>query len=140
MLVPECNLPIPSKASSGCDLASVAKLVSDRLSVALCTRHLSAPGMEPVPHEETHACVMVQPLSQCAKAAGLWETAFLQVSDFDFTEDEKDDGLTMSMISSEGVKSPPNGDHVEAQAAQTGCPSKPGGSSDFSQTASLLGK
>ncbi|KFQ99697.1 hypothetical protein Y956_12388 [Nipponia nippon] len=39
--------------------------------------------------------------------------------------EEKDDGLTMSMVSSEGVKSPPNGDHVEAQAAQTDCPPKP---------------
>ncbi|KFQ31000.1 PREDICTED: uncharacterized protein LOC103774251 [Merops nubicus] len=39
--------------------------------------------------------------------------------------EEKDDGLTMSVISSEGVKSPPNGDHVEAQAAQVDCPSKP---------------
>lgn len=131
---------MPSKANSGCDPASVAKLVSDRLSVALCTQHLSAPGTEPVPHEEMHACVMVQPLNERAKAAGLWATAFLQVSDFGFTEDEKDDGLTMSMVSSEGVKSPPNGDHVEAQAAQIDCPSKPGGSSDLSQTDSVFGK
>ncbi|KAM9565839.1 uncharacterized protein ACIB01_004139 isoform 1-T1 [Guaruba guarouba] len=41
------------------------------------------------------------------------------------SEEEKDDRLTMSMISSESVKSPPSGDHVEAQAAQTGCPPKP---------------
>ncbi|XP_064008207.1 uncharacterized protein LOC135179958 [Pogoniulus pusillus] len=41
------------------------------------------------------------------------------------SEEEKDDGLAMSMISSEGMKSPPNGDHVEAQAAQIDCPSKP---------------
>uniref|UniRef100_A0A8C8ABE6 Ig-like domain-containing protein n=1 Tax=Otus sunia TaxID=257818 RepID=A0A8C8ABE6_9STRI len=41
------------------------------------------------------------------------------------SEEEKDDGLTMSVVSSEGVKSPPNGDHVEAQAAQIDCPSKP---------------
>lgn len=54
----------------------------------------------------------------------------LQVSGFGFTE-EKDDGLTMSMVSSEDVKSPPNGDHVEAQAAQIDCPPKPGGSSDL---------
>ncbi|KFO10622.1 hypothetical protein N312_11740 [Balearica regulorum gibbericeps] len=39
--------------------------------------------------------------------------------------EEKDDGLTMSMVSSEDVKSPPNGDHVEAQAAQIDCPPKP---------------
>uniref|UniRef100_A0A8B9Z949 Ig-like domain-containing protein n=1 Tax=Buteo japonicus TaxID=224669 RepID=A0A8B9Z949_9AVES len=51
--------------------------------------------------------------------------SFLQVSDFGFTEEEKDDGLTMSVVSSEGVKSPPDGDHVEAQAAQIDCPSKP---------------
>ncbi|KFZ61726.1 hypothetical protein N338_13467 [Podiceps cristatus] len=42
------------------------------------------------------------------------------------SEEEKDDGLTMSVVSSEGVKSPPNGDHVEAQAAQIDCPPKPG--------------
>ncbi|KFV46649.1 hypothetical protein N341_04826 [Tyto alba] len=41
------------------------------------------------------------------------------------SEEEKDDGLTMSVVSSEGVKSPPNGDRVEAQAAQIDCPSKP---------------
>ncbi|KAF1491318.1 hypothetical protein FQV08_0014383, partial [Pygoscelis antarcticus] len=41
------------------------------------------------------------------------------------SEEEKDDGLTMSVVSSEGVKSPPNGDHVEAQAAQIDCPPKP---------------
>uniref|UniRef100_A0A8B9IXX5 Ig-like domain-containing protein n=1 Tax=Amazona collaria TaxID=241587 RepID=A0A8B9IXX5_9PSIT len=41
------------------------------------------------------------------------------------SEEEKDDKLTMSMISSESVKSPPSGDHVEAQAAQIGCPPKP---------------
>ncbi|KAM6290416.1 uncharacterized protein LJ264_013921 [Porphyrio hochstetteri] len=42
--------------------------------------------------------------------------------------EEKDDGLTMSIVSSEDVKSPANGDHVEAQAAQIDCPPKPGGS------------
>ncbi|KAM9628694.1 uncharacterized protein ACIBXB_017880 isoform 2-T2 [Morphnus guianensis] len=41
------------------------------------------------------------------------------------SEEEKDDGLTMSVVSSEGVKSPPDGDHVEVQAAQIDCPSKP---------------
>ncbi|XP_062470648.1 uncharacterized protein LOC134161626 isoform X2 [Pezoporus occidentalis] len=41
------------------------------------------------------------------------------------SEEEKDDRLTMSMISSESVKSPPSGDHVEAQAAQIDCPPKP---------------
>ncbi|XP_071612542.1 uncharacterized protein [Heliangelus exortis] len=41
------------------------------------------------------------------------------------SEEEKDDGLAMSVVSSEGVKSPPNGDHVEAQAAQIDCPPKP---------------
>ncbi|KAK4832326.1 hypothetical protein QYF61_021776 [Mycteria americana] len=41
------------------------------------------------------------------------------------SEEDKDDGLTMSVVSSEGVKSPPNGDHVEAQAAQIDCPPKP---------------
>ncbi|KFQ57321.1 PREDICTED: uncharacterized protein LOC104412222 [Nestor notabilis] len=41
------------------------------------------------------------------------------------SDEEKDDGLTMSMVSSESVKSPPNGDHVEAQAAQIDCPPKP---------------
>ncbi|XP_009490981.2 uncharacterized protein LOC104038369 [Pelecanus crispus] len=41
------------------------------------------------------------------------------------SEEEKDDGLTMSVVSSEGVKSPPNGDRVEAQAAQIDCPPKP---------------
>lgn len=41
------------------------------------------------------------------------------------SEEEKDDGITMSVVSSEGVKSPPNGDHVEAQAAQIDCPSVP---------------
>ncbi|PKU41127.1 t-cell surface antigen cd2-like isoform x1 [Limosa lapponica baueri] len=41
------------------------------------------------------------------------------------SEEEKDDGLIMSVVSSEGVKSPPNGDHVEAQAAQIDCPPKP---------------
>ncbi|KFP82796.1 PREDICTED: uncharacterized protein LOC104280677 [Apaloderma vittatum] len=39
--------------------------------------------------------------------------------------EEKDDGLTMSVVSSEGVKSPPNGDHVEAQGAQIDCAPKP---------------
>uniref|UniRef100_A0A8C6J7B9 Ig-like domain-containing protein n=1 Tax=Melopsittacus undulatus TaxID=13146 RepID=A0A8C6J7B9_MELUD len=41
------------------------------------------------------------------------------------SEEEKDDRLIMSMISSESVKSPPSGDHVEAQAAQIDCPPKP---------------
>ncbi|XP_072201016.1 uncharacterized protein [Excalfactoria chinensis] len=41
------------------------------------------------------------------------------------SEEEKDDGITMSVVSSEGVKSPPNGDHVEAQAGQIDCPSVP---------------
>ncbi|XP_065532505.1 hepatic and glial cell adhesion molecule-like isoform X3 [Lathamus discolor] len=41
------------------------------------------------------------------------------------SEEEKDDRLTMSMISGESVKSPPSGDHVEAQAAQIDCPPKP---------------
>ncbi|KAM6417090.1 uncharacterized protein J5M81_002680 [Pluvialis apricaria] len=41
------------------------------------------------------------------------------------SEEEKDDGLIMSVVSSEGVKSPPNGDHVEAQATQIDCPPKP---------------
>ncbi|XP_057245940.1 uncharacterized protein LOC130588928 [Malurus melanocephalus] len=47
------------------------------------------------------------------------------------SEEEKDDGLTMSVVSSEGMKSPPNGDRVEAQAAQTDRPPKP----DAAQTA-----
>ncbi|XP_048786156.1 uncharacterized protein LOC125686336 isoform X1 [Lagopus muta] len=41
------------------------------------------------------------------------------------SEEEKDDGITMSVVSSEGVKSPPSGDHVEAQAAQIDCPPMP---------------
>ncbi|XP_056183689.1 uncharacterized protein LOC130144286 isoform X1 [Falco biarmicus] len=41
------------------------------------------------------------------------------------SDEEKDDGVTMSVVSSEAVKSPPNGDHVEAQAAQIDCPPKP---------------
>ncbi|NP_990513.2 B6.1 precursor [Gallus gallus] len=41
------------------------------------------------------------------------------------SDEEKDDGITMSVVSSEGVKSPPNGDHVEAQAAQIACPPMP---------------
>ncbi|XP_040423115.1 uncharacterized protein LOC121074726 isoform X2 [Cygnus olor] len=41
------------------------------------------------------------------------------------SEDEKDDGIAMSVVSSEAVKSPPNGDHVEAQAAQIDCPPVP---------------
>uniref|UniRef100_A0A8C3TN92 Ig-like domain-containing protein n=1 Tax=Catharus ustulatus TaxID=91951 RepID=A0A8C3TN92_CATUS len=41
------------------------------------------------------------------------------------SEEEKDDGLTMSVVSGEGTKSPPNGDRVEAQAAQTERPPKP---------------
>ncbi|XP_057266504.1 uncharacterized protein LOC130599773 [Pezoporus wallicus] len=41
------------------------------------------------------------------------------------SEEEKDDRLTMSMISSESVKSPPSGDQVEAQAAQIDYPPKP---------------
>ncbi|XP_030327593.1 uncharacterized protein LOC115601557 [Strigops habroptila] len=41
------------------------------------------------------------------------------------SDEEKDDGLTMSMVSSESLKSPPSGDHVEAQAAQIDCPPKP---------------
>ncbi|XP_023800662.1 uncharacterized protein LOC111941715 [Cyanistes caeruleus] len=41
------------------------------------------------------------------------------------SEEEKDDGLTMSVVSGEGTKSPPNGDRVEAQAAQTDRPPKP---------------
>jgi len=75
--------------------------------------------------------LVVWPGNEGAEAAGMWGTSFLQVSGFGFTEEEKDDGLTMSMVSSEGVKSPPNGDHVEAQAAQIDCPSKPGGSRDL---------
>lgn len=38
------------------------------------------------------------------------------------SEEEKDDGLTMSVVSGEGTKSPPNGDRVEAQ---TDRPPKP---------------
>lgn len=75
--------------------------------------------------------LVVWPRNDHAEAAGMWGTSFLQVSGFCFTEEEKDDGLTMSVVSSEGVKSPPNGDHVEAQAAQIDCPPKPGGSSDL---------
>lgn len=41
----------------------------------------------------------------------------------------------MSVVSSEAVKSPPNGDHVEAQAAQIDCPPVPGVSSDLFQPA-----
>lgn len=41
------------------------------------------------------------------------------------SEEEKDDGLTMSVVSGEGMKSPPNGDRVEAQAAQSDRPPKP---------------
>lgn len=49
---------MPSEATSSCDAASMAKLVSDNLAMALCTRHLSALGMEPEPHEEEiQACV-----------------------------------------------------------------------------------
>lgn len=54
---------------------------------------------------------------------------------FGFSEDEKDDGIAMSVVSSEAVKSPPNGDHVEAQAAQIDCPPVPGVSSDLFQPA-----
>lgn len=75
--------------------------------------------------------LVVWPCNDHAEAAGMWGTSFLQVSGFGFTEEEKDDGLIMSVVSSEGVKSPPNGDHVEAQAAQIDCPPKPGGSSDL---------
>lgn len=63
--------------------------------------------------------------------AGMCGTSFLQASGFGFTDEEKDDGITMSVVSSEGVKSPPNGDHVEAQAAQIACPPMPGGPSDM---------
>lgn len=56
---------------------------------------------------------------------GLWEASSSR-SGFAFTEEEKDDGLTMSVVSGEGMKSPPNGDRVEAQAAQTDRPPKPG--------------
>lgn len=90
--------------------------------------------MEPVTHEEVQACgggLVNEHANECAKAAGMWGTPFLQVSGFGFTEEEKDDGLTMSVVSSEGAKSPPNGDHVEAQAAQTAWPPKPGGSSEL---------
>ncbi|RMC01696.1 hypothetical protein DUI87_21710 [Hirundo rustica rustica] len=41
------------------------------------------------------------------------------------SEEEKDDGLTMSVVCGEGAKSPPNGDRAEAQAAQTDRPAKP---------------
>ncbi|XP_025896281.1 uncharacterized protein LOC112948258 [Nothoprocta perdicaria] len=50
------------------------------------------------------------------------------------SEEEKDDGVTMSVVSSEGVKSPPNGDRVDAQAVQTACPLKP----DAAQTSQSL--
>ncbi|XP_058656379.1 uncharacterized protein LOC131554801 [Ammospiza caudacuta] len=38
------------------------------------------------------------------------------------SEEEKDDGLTMSVVSGEGTKSPPNGDRLEAQSDR---PAKP---------------
>ncbi|XP_009681008.2 uncharacterized protein [Struthio camelus] len=41
------------------------------------------------------------------------------------SEEEKDDGVAMSVVSSEGVKSPLSGDHVDAQAVQTDCRPKP---------------
>lgn len=75
--------------------------------------------------------LVVWPCNVCAEAAGMCGTSLFQVSGFGFAEEEKDDRLTMSMISSESVKSPPSGDYVEAQAAQTDCPPKPGGSSDL---------
>lgn len=65
-----------------------------------------------------------------AKAGGVGGLC-LQISGFGFTEEEKDDGLTMSVVSGEGTKSSPNGDRVEAQAAQTERPPKPGECSDL---------
>lgn len=62
---------------------------------------------------------------------GVWGGLCLQISGFGFTEEEKDDGLTMSVVSGEGTKSSPNGDRVEAQAAQTERPPKPGECSDL---------
>lgn len=58
--------------------------------------------------------------------AGAVGGLFLHISGFAFTEEEKDDGLTMSVVSGEGMKSPHNGDRVEAQAAQADRPPKPG--------------
>lgn len=65
-----------------------------------------------------------------AKAGGVGGLC-LQISGFGFTEEEKDDGLTMSVVSGEGTKSPANGDRVEAQAAQAERPPKPGECSDL---------
>lgn len=76
----------------------------------------------------------VWPLSRPAEPRG----SFLQVSGCGFTEEEKDDGLTMSVVSGEGMKSPPNGDRVEAQAAQSDRPPKPGESSDLFEVRFLV--
>lgn len=77
-------------------------------------------------------CVLeAWPHNERASAAGGWGASSLQVSHFGFAEDEKDDGIAMSVVSSEAVKTPPNGDHVEAQAVQIDCPPVPGASSDL---------
>lgn len=63
-----------SEATSSCDPVSTAKMVSDRLAMALCTWCLSARGMEPVPHEEVQACgggLVNEHANECAKAAGM---------------------------------------------------------------------
>uniref|UniRef100_A0A8C4VSJ6 Uncharacterized LOC115659985 n=1 Tax=Gopherus evgoodei TaxID=1825980 RepID=A0A8C4VSJ6_9SAUR len=42
------------------------------------------------------------------------------------SEEEKEEGMTMSVISNEGTKSPPNGDHHEAPSAPDDSPPNPG--------------
>lgn len=121
-----CSLPMPSEATPSFDPASTTKLVSGRLAAGLHPWHLLALGVEPgLREEEARVCWWPGLL------LGWCRTSFLQASGFGFTEEEKDDGITMSVVSSEGVKSPPSGDHVEAQAAQIDCPPMSGGPTDL---------
>lgn len=102
----------------------MARLVPGRLAVTtLCSRHLPAPGAEPAPPQEgTQTCAGVCPHSSPNRPGGGWGPLPSNLW-FGFTEEEKDDGLTMSVVSGEGTKSPPNGDRVEAQSDR---PAKPG--------------
>lgn len=122
-----------ARATSGCDAASMARRVSGRLAVTLCSLIclLRERSQRRVRRGRKHPSGL-WPHSSPAEA-GAVGGLLLQIPGFGFTEEEKDDGLTMSVVSGEGMKSPPNGDRVEAQAAQTDRPPKPGESSDLSE-------
>ncbi|EMP37891.1 T-cell surface antigen CD2 [Chelonia mydas] len=55
------------------------------------------------------------------------------------SEEEKEEGLTMSVISNEETKSPPNGDHHEALSAPDDSPPNPGSANEIHKAYGVLG-